>query len=704
MNSKVDAQPAPPTEVMPLPRLPHPSRQFLIGAYGFYALLAIPLFLSAITLPFGYWDYFNLKEVFYPRGDWLSWSSFFPNLWHNLAHNDWNIRPTSTSLFHILFILFRGEFWTLWVLKWFLKLATACLVHKLVLSATKDKTAALCAFSLVFFNPVAFEIQPYSADPVAAFFIVAFLAYAQRNSGQALAVDLSALSTRRFWILFCLLVLTIGSKEAIFAFAYAYVFILVVRALREHTLWRAKTLARAAALLAPPTLMLLRLYSTGRPTPQHLSLGAWLHRIVGHTHLLIPFDGNTVWFYAFLLVCTFIIPWYWRRASPTNKHNAYLLALASLALLVMISIPTAYPPGAAPRYVIPVIPLAALLFGYALSGDGLLVTGVKWLFLILFPILTSFGIYSQHLSARQVFKEYSHVINHTLHELNAGHAVYVQPSGEPEAIISKFVDRYAEQLYGVPKPRRPLLSFPQDVLPPGPYVLVTQQPPGKLFQDPHSRVPLPSVRSVAVFDRTPAGPLQIFTNWFGGVNRLLRNTTAPRYDVGFGAVNDPPWWYIYDVGGVAGPNPFPAAGDAAQRPTAVVQYGPSMKELVWPESDSLAVDLDGSRVWALNLPFRGEGYMQVLLAGSVRVNQGGVIFGIADERHDLWNIALNQSAAPITIPSPPVVRCERGRQCRLFFYVPGGQRSQFVISGLRGPIKIPIQSWALYRDFGGFFR
>lgn len=432
-----------------------------------FLLLLIPLALQ-LSRPLGFTDYLGdqIDSSHPDREIWKS-RSILTNLHFDYFQNQWNFRPTSNLIFNLCYYLFRGDFWCFDLLKWASKLLAAYLIYASLRNVGCGRLPGLCGAAFFLFHMTCFEAHTLAADPVLAFFFV--LCFYLLTTARDRPLDLSSagFGWAKFLVFLTAFVLMLGAKEPSVALALSLIVTLAVFSTYERaTVVRLLTLT--VALAAHCSLIL-------RPAKDKL-LGQGpdasrpLHRFLDMIYYSFGFPLKS--WHLWLLLAVVLYGLY-RAARPALRlsgqrfvglHGGTLkvffgLVSAFLAVTLINSFPTGYPPFAAPRYALPGAVILALLLGLALAQLVHVSRTCCTLFLMTYPLLTGQNVLEHHIILHKMNREASEVLCFLINKQREGFdTYYLVPSNFPAhdvwsedfQSVNNFFGQYGALFYQTP--------------------------------------------------------------------------------------------------------------------------------------------------------------------------------------------------------------------------------------------------------------
>ncbi|MBL8173227.1 MAG: hypothetical protein JNK48_01070, partial [Bryobacterales bacterium] len=124
----------------------------------YFAGFLLPALLASIVRPFALWDYLTSADLLH-FGRPIAWSALLSNLWHHLLVNTYIVRPTVSLLYDLQTLLFGGEFWLWYVVKWAAFVACVLAVTTLLERLGCGWWARAAVASLLLFHPARFTLM-----------------------------------------------------------------------------------------------------------------------------------------------------------------------------------------------------------------------------------------------------------------------------------------------------------------------------------------------------------------------------------------------------------------------------------------------------------------------------------------------------------------------------------------------------------------
>ena len=95
------------------------------------AIFFFPLIQISQFLPFAYWDAFT-DQYAQLRGLSTTWKDFPGNIFYSFFIDKLQFRPISIMLFNIQYLIFGGEFWAWYLVKWVVFFSCGVILYLLI--------------------------------------------------------------------------------------------------------------------------------------------------------------------------------------------------------------------------------------------------------------------------------------------------------------------------------------------------------------------------------------------------------------------------------------------------------------------------------------------------------------------------------------------------------------------------------------------
>lgn len=145
----------------------------------FFVLLAIYFFpiIISLNLPFAKWDWLN-TDTYQMREKIYSFSDIFSNIFFSLFIDTVQFRPVSTLITNLNYLIFEGEFWIWYLIKWLVFFYCIHLIYSIVFILTQNKLPAFLSGLFYGINPMPFVLDVISQDAyLVLFFLLSFRFY-----------------------------------------------------------------------------------------------------------------------------------------------------------------------------------------------------------------------------------------------------------------------------------------------------------------------------------------------------------------------------------------------------------------------------------------------------------------------------------------------------------------------------------------------
>lgn len=680
------------------------------------ALALAPLVLASLTLPFGWTDHFAAIGMYMTDGC-CSLGFLLPNLIWHLFYSDFVVRPTATLFYSLQFLLFGGEFWLWFLVKWMVKFAAIGLAASILRTLRVSLAVRWCVAALLLFHPISTEFNLFSLDLLssAGCLLLLFVLIGQDRESNS-AFDIAALSPGRYRLFLAVFLLTLGIKEI--SFAYCGVLTLAL------ALWSARS--RRTILRLTPCFLSLAFMAT-RLLANSSRAGALTARIFSSNlsrHLLFltpqsPYHLFTVALVGLLVLAVLgFSPWgRLRWADPRARRVGLFSMAAAVAMLAFTSVITRPYFGASTRYVVPSLFLLSLPIGLASARLPRPSIWGNAAFLLLYPLLQFDDLCVQGLAWQQRLFEQADMITLLQDKAAQGYTLAIAGDsefyGEVGENVRMFFGTYGAQFYGQ-RPVR-LHNFPAEQLAER-FAVLSIYDPG-LFRSkfaPH--YDLHRLERAQAFTPGDYGLLENLHRKFYQLNGLIRNLHFPRYDpVGAPQFHqNTPSYYLYTFRAST-----PPAGTLVSSTSARTEREPS-------EASSLAMEWErgslrspsvlangqtfdaanagtSAVIFPLNLDWDGD-RAAVSVRAEYQIEAWKAYFGVTSRgANDLYNVELPADGKPHQLPSIPALRFSPGTNYYAFIYLPRGA-TKLHVRNLGGLESTRVEMLRSSRRFGAIMR
>ncbi|MFN7933960.1 MAG: hypothetical protein U0R19_11560 [Bryobacteraceae bacterium] len=494
------------------------------AALGIYfGWFLIPLLLASLARPFALWDYFTSTGLFH-KGRPIEWGTLLSNTVHHLATGQYVIRPTAVFLYDLQTLLFGGEFWLWYLLKWAAFAASVCLVWDLLKRLGCDWVVRAAMAAVLLFHPARFTLMLHAPDGwmalgmVAQLWLLALFHFDAVRMGRWAQVG---------W--FALALFTIGTKEV----AWVFQALLALFAITKNRKCWKRVLPHVALIAA-----WLWILSRGAERAAGFTISAWWPRFVEQIGLVIP--TSPAWLLG-IVFCALLLAAILRRDSL-----ALFCLLTAAAMIAFVVIP----PLVALRYAIAPSYLLAIAMGLGLQSlpRGRIHTA---LFLIIaVPLFTAGSIYRQELAYQHQFFEVSTALAEMDTKARGGYGLAITGlagdfEGEAFHTIQRFFFQYGPKWYGLDAPRAMVVvkdkGWPQQ-----PFTMLSLFDPQRMERD--AKLDMRRVESAYAMVPGDHGAFGRLANRYYQLDRLLGRTDVYRYDSGGPEIRTAPHFYLYIVG------------------------------------------------------------------------------------------------------------------------------------------------------------
>lgn len=506
----------------------------------YFGWFLAPLFLASMARGFGWWDYFTLDLTLH-YGRPVTWGNLLANYLQGLFSGGYVVRPTWALLSDLQTLLFGGEFWQWYVLKWAGEAAAIALAAGILKRLGCGWASRAAVVALLAFHHASFTLMLHDPDGWLALGMLLQVRMVLEVEGDA------AKFGRASYILFlALMPATLGLKETGFAFNGALAGFLL--------LWNPKAWRRLIPMAGLLVFWTWRLGSALDRTAG-FSLGEWMGRFGRQVNLLVPrsplhvLDGAAI-----LLVAGWVIlAWRW-RGEFRGRLMVFSL-VTSLGMLLFTTVPNLV----ALRYGIPVVYLLSIPAGLAVEALGRRREWVAGAIVVLYPLFTAGSLYAQELAYQKEFSEFVTSLNAMEAKAKLDHELAITGysgdiSGEVRTTVTRFFKYYGYKWYGYGGPRD-VRVIAERGLPQRRFALLSFLKPILLLQERTGRL-RNRLERVEAFAPGDMGSLGRLAESYKGLDRLLmRRGEQYWYDYGGAMPSTEPLLYVYtfrEEGGVPG--------------------------------------------------------------------------------------------------------------------------------------------------------
>ena len=670
------------------------------GYLLFAAILTIPLIVATISRPLAYWDYISVFTNFTPVAPQDEWQTLWPNLKFQFADGGSRFFPSYTALFQFLMVLFDGEYWAAYLVKWCMKVAAACLAAGLVRRAGGSREGALVGAAFLFFHPAPFELTLYMSDGLTGMLmlLVCYCALGNRPGGQYMG-DLAELPPLRYAGAFGAWLLLLGMKESAVALGAVFLLFWLVQARR----------AKSLVMLAPFALTLayvLYRIKTMAAGGIALSMAKVRQKFWAYIDFVDPVSVGTgpgkLLLVALFVTVLFAIL---HKSSRSARSPQWLFVGLGGAYFAFLLIPVTYPPWETPRYVGPIVAALSVLVGLGVSRSLGRRPAVVAALAFSFPALTAGNIYTQHLAMNKQLDEFAVVLNRLIDWQAQGYTALRMPDGypatEPDITILRFLEFAGRRWYGL----TPALPVPLDRKAQwgAPGVLATRIPPASVLAGEVPSVARADVLWMETAEKTRIGGFEYLTSFWRTVSWYLGDRIPPRYDIGTLAVDAPPTWFLYGLRATAEGAIAPLEHTVVA-PAGILEDG-SAVALTGTAERPQTIEHAGKGYYSLSIPLKlGPGGWQLIPHARITVKSGSVLFGFGAGMPNTATYSITQldeGKTYMDLPMPAIVKSDGSTVLTAFLYAPKGP-FRIEASGLQHITAIPVRMMRTAVRFGAF--
>jgi hypothetical protein len=629
--------------------------------------------MATLALPFGWGDYlstimraapnereFGLRIIgLYTPAGYETPGQILRSYYYHAVHSPDAMRPSQTLLVSAQALLFGGEFWLWYLVKWAAEFAAVGLLWRILRRRGTPELAAWVVIAGAVFHPCSFHTLLFAADGWIALGALASIALLLDSE-----FSIASLSARRYATFLAVWFLTLGIKDS--AIAFCLVLAVVLQALE----WRRRT-------------------SWMRLAPCYAALAWWMYRlpIVARTrlegHAAADYWSNAVQLIRFLapespfqilgpLLAAAMLWGAWRvwQRQDATERVLWLVCLGGGAAMLMVSARF----QAAQRYDVPVVFLFAVPLGLTLGElprrffRPVLAAG-----LVMLPLANAGSLYAQTRLFQESFMEFSGILDEVEQKTAMGYTLTLSGlpddiAAESQAIVAVFFRDFASRFYGTPVVPK-VHTIRLDGIPKEPFVLMTAFTPEQLEAGAIAGLKPGDAESVEYVRRRHDGAIEKLTRFYREVNRWMGNGALPVFDYGVSPMDDHPRWFVVTVGkpplqkrrlveGAAGG----LCRDSRARPLG---------------NTGCTYTLGAGQ--AVRIPVGHlKGEYRVEVGGELTVERGAVSVGVTTTAgRDLWNTLIPAQAGWAPFPAVPPLSFSGDSEYFVFVFAPEGQSNTF---------------------------
>ncbi len=458
------------------------KNKYLLIFILFSIIFYFPLFQISQFLPFAYWDAFT-DQYAQLNGFATEWNYFIKNIIHAIFFDKVQFRPLSILIFNLQYLIFNGEFWAWYFLKWIMFSSCCILLYHILNRVTNNQLASIFGLSFFLFHPMPFVTDVMAQDGYVVFWgmlLLLLLIYWNKND----YFSVENLKNYQLIIIYVLFLAVAFSKEIGISIDLTLFLLFLIK-------YKNKWTFSFYIKLAIPFIILFftsfRLLQVNHPSSQLHSILSQNYNfikniLIGHKNLMkiilnayssletqlkwkiilffrYFFPGSPHDILKFLLIFIVITGLIISLIKKEKSYTPFFFfsLIGFLGSLIIISV--VYP---CPKY----LPVPVFLFSIALGISsfillkylGSTITFIIASLIILTPIFTSGDIYAQWLGMMQSLYEESDIINFMENKYNEGYALtWTGIRNEKElpwekgASIQEFFIKSSSKFYGYKK-------------------------------------------------------------------------------------------------------------------------------------------------------------------------------------------------------------------------------------------------------------
>jgi hypothetical protein len=506
-------------------------RNWFVAAY--FAWFLLPLVLDSLYRPFALWDHLTSAELFH-FGLPIEWRRLASNAFHHLLTGTFVVRPTTAFLYDLQVLLFGGEFWLWYAVKWTACGATAGLAVHLLRRMGCGWEAQTAAVSLLLFHPARFTLMLHAPDGWLALGICAQLALLWRHEFRASAMTASM---QVLW--FALALFTIGTKEAGLVFqALLTMFVLG----RGPAAWM--RLLPHGGLLA---VWMWRLQAASGRAGGFV-FGEWISRAREQAAMLMPTSTLHVFELMLLGLAGYSCAIAWKRRGELLGQAVLFCWAAVVCMAAFVTVPKLV----ALRYAVPMVYLAVIPVGVAVQNLGRYRGFVAAALVAVYPIVTAGHVYRQVIAYRDQTYQTAELVRRMETKARSGCQLVVSGmdtdiAGEPLGSLDFYFGKRGVAWYGL-RQARVLHRAREKGWPAECFAMASYFGPEQMIRE--SGFDMRRLERVEVLHSGDMGAIGRLSGWYRRFDRLVRRPGSYTIDLGAPEPTTQPRFYLYTAGPV----------------------------------------------------------------------------------------------------------------------------------------------------------
>ncbi len=505
------------------------GRNRWVAAY--FAWFLLPLVLDSLYRPFALWDYLTAADLFH-FGLPIEWRRLAGNAFHHLLTGTFVVRPSTALLYDLQVLLFGGEFWIWYLVKWAALGASAGLAVILMRRMGCGWEAQTAGLSLLLFHPARFTLMLHAPDGWLALGICAQLVLLWRYEFR---VSEMTASTQVLW--FALALFTIGTKEAGFVFqGLLTMFVLA----RGPSSWM--RLLPHGALLG---VWIWRLQAASSRAGGFV-LGEWMGRVREQSAMLLPASTLHAFELMLLGLAGYSIVIAWKRRGEVFGQTMLFCWAAVVCMVAFVTVPKLV----ALRYAVPMVYLAVIPMGVAVQQMGRYRGLVAAALVAAYPLVTAGHVYRQEVDYRDQTYQTAELVRRMETKARAGCKLVVSGSaadigGEFLGSLDFYFGERGLEWYGL-REARVLHRAREKGWPAECFAMASYF--GPELMDRESGLDLRRVERLEVLHSGDMGALGRMTDWYLRFDRMVRRPGSYTIDLGAPEPTMQPRFYLYTAG------------------------------------------------------------------------------------------------------------------------------------------------------------
>ena len=441
----------------------------------------LPVLLS-ISMPFASWDYLNVTN-YQLQGNAFNFAGVITNFAHSLFLDRVQFRPISAALGNIQYVMFGGEFWIWYVIRW-ISFWVMLKNFYIVLTHLKfSKAIALSSISIVALTATPLVLDLFNQDFFVIFFASFYLRFLMKNvEPLSNSITPNATHVKKEVIFLSLWIATLFSKEiGIIVAVWLLFFRHIVIPPSKRDYYSYYPMYLLFITFTSFRLLQIKHPSISGSLISASTLNATIRNIQGIFGYLAPYSiANLCLILLISIMLLGMINNVRRREWKSTRFKLYIVSVVGLfSCAVFFSRNVAL----CPRYM--AVPLMFSIFIIASSVDSVKVTQkissdkIALTFLIFLAILSPPKIYSGWFGMQQSLFNVNNDVNYIYSAMASGKEVRWSgnmPVELSETTMNNFLNKFGQHSYGVKETSGKYRAFDLGDVPDSSFIVWTTEP------------------------------------------------------------------------------------------------------------------------------------------------------------------------------------------------------------------------------------